>query len=151
MIPIAALLALLAPATVGVWQGWGAFRSDDQCWAVAAPSETSPTSDAFASVGVWPARALEGQVQFRLSRERRPGAPVVLAVGARRFRLIARGRDAWAPDSATDRAIIRAMRRVRGMAVESRDPVGRRFVDGYALGGAPTAIDAARIACRTGG
>ena len=151
MTALAAALALLAQATVGVWQGWGAFRDTTRCWAVAVPVDALPSADAFASISVGPALGLDGQVQFRLSRERRGEAPVVLALGERRFRLVARGRDAWAPDIATDRAVVQAMRRVRGMAVESRDRAGRRFVDGYALGGAPTAIDAARIACRTGG
>ena len=146
VIGMAALL-LLQPATVGVWQGWGAFRDADHCWAVSAPPGRR-RGDAFASVSSWPGRGIRDQVQFRLSRERRADAPVVLAVGDRRFRLAARGRDAWGAEPGTDRVILAALRDARAMAVESRDPAGRRFVDGYPLGGAPTAIDAARIACR---
>ncbi len=142
-----AALLLLQPATIGVWQGWGAFRDAERCWAIAAPPGRR-SSDAFASVSSWPARGLRDQVQFRLSRDRRADAPVVLAVGDRRFRLVARGRDAWGAEPGADRAILAALRTARAMAVESRDATGRRFVDGYPLGGAPTAIDAARIACR---
>lgn len=144
---IAALL-LLQSTVIGVWDGWGALRDPTRCWAVARPQAVLRDSDAHASVGVWPGRGVDGQVSLRLSRERSADAPVVLAVAGRRFRLVARGRDVWAPDADADRAIVAAMRRARGMAVESRDTRGRRFADGYALAGAPTAIDAARVACR---
>ena len=140
-------LALLLQTTVGVWQSWGALRDPQRCWAVSAPAGPRK-GDAFLSVGQWPAGHVRDQLQVRLSRERASDAPVLLAVGDRRFRLVARGRDAWAANVDADRAILAAMRASRALAVESRDVGGRRFVDGYALGGAPTAIDAARLACR---
>ena len=146
---IAALLlqaAALQPGVIGVWHGWGAFRAADHCWAIARSNR--PRSDAAASLGVWPRLGVDAQLHLRLSRERAAGAAVVLAVGDRRFRLVARGRDAWAADASGDRAILAALRTARAMAAESRDTSGRRFVDGYALAGAPTAIDAARVACR---
>ncbi len=140
-------LPLLLQASIGVWQSWGALRDPERCWAVSAPAGRR-TGDAFLSISQWPSRGVRDQLQVRLSRERARGAAVVLAVGDRRFRLAPRGRDAWAPDAAGDRAILNALRTSRALAVESRDAAGRRFVDGYALGGAPTAIDAARLACR---
>ncbi len=147
MIALAALLWAAPGLTLGVWQSWGAFRDGDHCWAIAAPPGRR-AADAFAAISTWPARGLRDQLQVRLSRDRRADAPVVLAVGDRRIRLVARGRDAWAAGPAADRAILAALRSARAMAVESRDTAGRRFVDGYRLGGAPTAIDAARLACR---
>lgn len=141
------LLLALQAIPIGVWDGWGTFRDGERCWAVSAAAGQRK-SDAFASVTQWRTSGANDQLQVRLSRDRQPDAAVVLAVGNRRFRLAPRGRDAWAPDADTDRAILSALRRARAMAVESRDTAGRRFVDGYALGGAPTAIDAARIACR---
>lgn len=142
-------LSVLLQASVGVWQSWGALNDGARCWAVSAPAGPR-RGDAFLSISQWPGLGVRDQLQVRLSRERAPDADVVLAIGGRRFPLVARGRDAWSPDAAGDRAVLTAIRSSRALAVESRDAGGRRFVDGYALGGAPTAIDAARLACRRG-
>ncbi|MEP9403864.1 hypothetical protein [Sphingomonas sp. VNH70] len=148
---IALLLAAAAPQAIGVYQRWGAFRSDapTRCYAIARP--VAPVGgDAFASVGNWPGARVRAQVHVRLSRARNPRARVVLAIGERRFELTAGARDAWAPDAAADRAIVAAMRGGRSMSVESVAANGAAFADVYALGGAASAIDAATLGCLRG-
>ncbi|MGJ3628438.1 hypothetical protein AB5I41_18585 [Sphingomonas sp. MMS24-JH45] len=54
---------------------------------------------------------------------------------------------ARAPDAATDRAIVGAMRGARAMTVSTLDAGGRTIADTYALAGAATAIDAAALGC----
>jgi len=138
---------LLAPAAIGVFDGWGAFRDRDRCYAIARPVATRTRAGGFASVADWPRRGLAASLHVRLSAARDRSAPVTLTIGERRFRLVAGERDAWAADAAADRAIVAAMRGQRSMSVEAVAAGGRPFADSYALAGAATAIDAARLAC----
>jgi len=88
-----------------------------------------------------------GEFHARLRRMPREGAAVMLNVGGQPFLLVSRGNEAWSAGPLQEQAIIAALRGATGMAVESRDSAGRRFVDPYSLDGAATAIDAAAAAC----
>ncbi|WP_230770862.1 hypothetical protein [Sphingomonas sp. Leaf4] len=149
---IALLLAVAAPPqAIGIYRRWGAFRGTgpSRCYAIAQPVEPKG-GRAFASVANWPGAGVRAQVHVRLSRARAERARVVLAIGERRFELTAGASDAWAPDAAADRAIVAAMRGGRSMSVESVSAAGAPFADVYALGGAASAIDAARLGCLRG-
>lgn len=141
------LPALAAPEAVSVHSGWGAFRDGKSCYAIAQaePSPYSRERQPFASVVVSPG---EPRFTLRLSRTLARDAVVTLDVGNKRFRLIGGGDSAWARDGAGHAAILSAMRSRDTMTVGARDSQGRFFRDGYKLGGAPTAMDAAIIACR---
>ena len=145
---IALLLAVAAPQAIGIHQRWGAFRDEGptRCYAISRPVQ-GKTGTPFASVATWPGAGVRGQLHVRLSRAKAPPARVVLAIGERRFDLTAGRIDAWSPDTATDRAIVAAMRGGRSMSVESVAANGAAFVDVYALAGAATAIDAAALGC----
>ncbi|MBS0284523.1 MAG: hypothetical protein JSS15_08895 [Proteobacteria bacterium] len=153
---IAAALLLLATAaegraTLGVWQSWGAFRdaAPARCFAMAAPMRAGAAARwrPFASVVSRFGRDRRGALFVRLSAAVRPGAPVTLAIGDRRFTLSARDSAAWSPDAATDHAVIAAMRGARSMSISTVASGGRPFADTYALSGAATAIDAAALGC----
>ena len=149
---IALLLAAAAGrVTIGVHGGWGAFRDarPARCYAIATPA-TGERGGAFASVADWPARGLRDTLHLHLSQPRDATAAVTLTIGERRFALVGRGADAWAPDRPSDRAIVAAMRGGRSMSVEAVAVGGGPFVDAYALDGAATAIDAAALACLAG-
>ncbi|MBO9714392.1 hypothetical protein [Sphingomonas sp.] len=145
---LALVLALQARTPLGVFESWGAFRdaSPLHCFAIARPVEKGG-NDPFASVATWPRDGVHNQLHVRLSRQRHPRAKVTLAIGERRFELVAGDADAWSPDAATDAAIVSAMREGRSMSVESVSASGGAFADTYALAGAATAIDAAAIGC----
>lgn len=142
-----ALLATPADAreTLGIHDGWGAFRDSAplRCFAIARPVR----GDGFASVAHWPRAGLRGQLHIRLSRPRGANAQVTLSVGERRFELVAGERDAWAADARADAAIIAAMRSARAMSIEALGRGGEPFADTYALRGAATAIDTAALGC----
>lgn len=144
-----ASVAAVAPAAarepIGLWSGWGAFRdvSPPRCYAIAQPVNRR---SGFVTVAHRPGQA-GGQLHLRLSRPRSAQAAVTLSVGERRFTLTAKGADAWAPDGRTDAAVITAMRDGRSMSMETVAANGRPFADVYALSGAPTAVDAAALAC----
>ncbi len=150
---IALLLALALASQgqgrqpIGIYESWGAFRdaAPARCYAITQPVRGG--GDAFFSIANWPRAGTRGQVHIRLSRARDPRAKVTLAIGERRFELIAGASDAWAPDARTDRAIVAAIRSSRSMSVESVARGGGAFADVYALKGAATAIDAAAMGC----
>ncbi|WP_340265832.1 hypothetical protein [Sphingobium mellinum] len=145
------LLLAAVPAhardSLGIFEGWGAFRDPaaPRCYAISRTVD--PRRLGFAAVGTWPRQRVRGQVHFRLSRTRTGNAPVILNVGERRFSLVAGQADAWAPDARGDAAIIAAMRSASSMSVQTEDANGRAFADTYTLRGAATAIDAAALGC----
>lgn len=142
--------ALHAREALGIFDSWGAFKDDNpyRCFAIAEPVEKSEGKwRPFASVGHWPDRDVRSQLHIRLSKERRPSADVMLAVGERRWRLVAGRFDAWAPSPRHDAFIIAKIRAARSMSVSSVAKDGSAFADTYRLKGAATAIDAAALGC----
>ena len=147
-----ALALLLAGerVAIGAWDRWAAFADDAprRCWAIAQPVLPDGTPDrrgAFASVAAGAGGVRT--IHLRLSRPRSPGASLTLSVDDRRFALVGDATTARAPDPATDRAIVAAMRGARGMTLSTLDRTGRPLTDAYALSGAATAIDAAALGC----
>ncbi|WP_343526107.1 invasion associated locus B family protein [Sphingomonas sp.] len=152
---LALVLALVAaPAatreTIGIYKGWGAFRDPDRCYAIARPILANGRSGGFAGIGTWPARRLRASFHLHLSASRDRRAGVTLSIGERRFPLVGTDRDVWAPDAATDHALVMAMRSGRSMSVSTVDTLRRPFADTYTLAGAAAAIDAATLACVEG-
>ncbi len=148
MLPASAL----ARDSLGIFEGWGAFRdpATPRCYAIAQPIPprgSMQKPDGFATVANWPRQRIRGQVHFRLSRTRGANAAVTLNVGDRRFAMVAGAADAWAADARGDAAIIAAMRSGTSMSIQTTARDGRGFADTYALRGAATAIDAAALGC----
>ena len=149
---IAAILLAVAAerVAIGAWERWAAFadRAPRRCYAIAQPVRADGTPDrggAFASVAAAPGGART--LHLRLSRPRGADAALTLAVDERRFALVGDAATARAPDAATDRAIVAAMRGARSMTLTTLDRAGRPIEDAYALAGAATAIDAAALGC----
>lgn len=140
-----------APAALGIFDGWGAFRDSatPRCYALAAPSATigKPQVKAYASVGYWPKSRIRGQFYVRLSKERAPQRELRLTIGSRRFILTGNRAHGWASDPRMDAAIVAAMRSAPSMSVESGTATGGAIADTYRLRGAATAIDAAALGC----
>lgn len=87
-----------------------------------------------------------GQLHLILSRPARPGAQALLTISGQSFLLVTRGQSAWSRGPQQEQAIIAALRRTGEMRVRAQG-VGGRVSDRYLLAGAPTAIDAAALAC----
>jgi hypothetical protein len=145
--PLALLALAAAPLaareSLGVYEGWAAFRdaSPARCYAI-AKAGGKPPAPAYATVSLWPDKGVRGAVHFVLSREIAAKGTVRLIVGGKRFDLVAKGRNAWAADTRGDAAIVAAMRSASRMSVS-----GAGFTDRYTLSGAATAIDAATVGC----
>jgi len=148
-LPVFALLALLAAAplaareSLGVYESWAAFKdaAPARCYAI-AKAQGKVAAPAYATVSLWPDKGVRGAVHLVLSREVAEKAKVRLAVGDKRFELVAKGRNAWAADARGDAAIVAALRSATRMSVS-----GSGFTDRYTLSGAATAIDAATVGC----
>jgi hypothetical protein len=131
---------------LGIFFGWGAFSEESprKCFAITSPERGGPGS---ASVAFWPGRRAATQIHLRLSRAVRPGSAVLLRIDGRVFQMVGRGTDAWAANAAADAEIVGAIRNGLAMRLETRSAGGERVSDRYSLRGAPSAIDAAAIAC----
>lgn len=142
---LAATLAapLAARDSLGVYESWAAFSdaSPRRCYAI-AKAQGKPAAPAYATISTWPERKVRGAVHIVLSHEVAAKGKVRLAVGEKRFDLVAKGRNAWAADVRQDAAIVAAMRSASRMSVS-----GGGFTDRYSLAGAATAIDAATVGC----
>lgn len=152
LVTVALMLLAAAPLSaresLGVYDGWAAFRdaSPARCYAIAKAQGTLP-APTYATVSNWPQRKVRGALHMVLSRDVADKAAVRLAVGDKRFELVAKGRNAWAKDARDDAAIIAALRSAARMSVSARSAKGAAFTDRYALAGATTAIDAATVGC----
>jgi hypothetical protein len=134
--------------SLGVFGLWGSFQDASRCYAIAQPVESSIRGTRpFASVGYWPRQGARGQLHVRLSGEKRDGSAVLLRIDDRTFQLVGRGWDAWAPDARADAELVAAMRTGVAMVVETRSIRGGLVRDQYRLRGAPSAVDAAALAC----
>jgi hypothetical protein len=127
---------------------WGSFQDPARCYAIAQPVESSIRgTQPFASVGYWPRQGRRGHLHFRLSGQKREGSAILLRIDDRTFQLVGAGWDAWAPDARADAELVSAMRTGINMVVETRSIRGGIVRDRYRLRGAPSAIDAAALAC----
>jgi hypothetical protein len=146
------LFALAAPLaareSLGVFDQWAAFRDDkpQRCYAIAKAQGRHP-APAYATVSTWPDRKVRGAVHIVLSREVADKSAVRLALGGKRFDLVAKGRNAWTKNPGDDAAIVAALRSASRMSVSARSAKGGNFTDRYALSGVATAIDAATVGC----
>ena len=130
---------------------WAAFDRGIACEATARSLSVPAARDEQPRIAIAFDRAgpRRGEVSVRLRRAVRPGSMVIATIGDQPFLMPARGQDAWSSGPRQEAAMLAAMRHESGMRVEARDVAGRRTVDRYALGGAPTAIDAAAARCQT--
>lgn len=150
-----AILALVVSAahartSLGIYQGWGAFRDPKplRCYAIAQPEEASGGKwRPFATVSTWPGQHVRGQVHFRLSYPVMPGKPVVLKIDNKQWPLTAGGADAWAINPQHDAGIVAAMRNGVYLSVNATGSKGGTFKDLYELKGIASAMDAASLGC----
>jgi len=152
-IACAATAPALAKDSLGTFDLWAAFRDPQvpRCYAIASPADVRGNAKyrAYASIGYWPKRRINGQVHFRLSRDisKNEKSAITLRLGARIFRLTGGGGDAWATDKRMDAAITAALRSATTMRIVATDRQGNTIRDTYDLRGVATAMDAAALGC----
>ena len=141
--------ALASGSVIHAGGGWAAIDRGEVCEALSRSLRIAAKGKVQATAGFafTPDRRRWGEFHARLSRDARPGSSVILTVGERPFMLVGRGGWAWSRGGMQEQAIMAAVRGSTSMRIDARDSSGRRIRDGYALKGAPTAIDAAAAHC----
>jgi hypothetical protein len=152
MVALVAVVPAIARDSLGIYDGWGAFRDAQpyRCYAIAEPDQAGGKWHPFASVSWWPADKVRGQFHVRLSREKRRDSKVYLVAGGRKWLLTAGKYDAWSPSAQHDAFIIAKLRSAQAMSISSVAATGGGFADTYALKGAASAFDAAALGCAKG-
>ena len=131
----------------GAW--WAAVeRAGGRCEAVARSERIAPPGRPQARAAFAFSRdgGRRGELHLLFARPVRSGSAAVLSVGGEDFLLVTRGASAWSRGPRQEAAIIAAVRRSSEMRVRALGE-GGRISDRYLLAGAPTAIDAAALAC----
>ena len=148
---IATIAVATAAAATVVYAGgaWAAIDRGPTCEALSRSLRVAAKGKVQAVAGFTftPDRRRWGEFHTRMRRMPRAGAAVLLRIDDQPFLLVSRANEAWSDGPRQEEAIIAALREANGMAVESRDSSGGRFIDPYSLDGAATAIDAAAAAC----
>lgn len=78
----------------------------------------------------------------------RENAEVEIIIGKQTFKLFTSGTNAFAPDSKTDNALVKAMIRGAGMTVKGRSSRGTLTTDTYSLKGFTASYKAISAACK---
>ena len=148
-----ALVLLVEPANaqrlLAAGRFWAAFeRGASICEAVSRSELVAPPGRTQARAAFAFSRdgRRRGELHLILSRSVRPGAAAVLSIGQESFLLVTRGNSAWSRGPVQEQAIMAAIRRNGEMRVRAAG-LGGSVSDRYLLAGAPTAIDAAAVAC----
>jgi hypothetical protein len=131
----------------GAW--WAAVeRPGGSCEAVARAELIAPPGRPQARAAFAFSRdgRRRGELHVLFARPVRSGSAAVLTVGGENFLLVTRGASAWSRGPRQETAIIAAVRRSAEMRARAQGE-GGRISDRYLLAGAPTAIDAAALAC----
>lgn len=141
---MAATPAVAAPVPLGRFEGWGVFRDGGRCYAIAEPTRRSRVPDAYMTITTEPAAGRFREVHVRL-----PSATdsARILIDDRSFSLRVQAPDAWPRDLRDGPRIAARLRAAATIRVEIRTANGRHHTDTYAAAGAPSAIDAADIAC----
>ncbi|UAK24238.1 hypothetical protein [Sphingomonas nostoxanthinifaciens] len=149
-------LALVANAPqpgrvlIGRYGGWAAFREGATCFAVALPRERAGGAEPpFLAFTRRVDAAVPVALFVRLSHPFESRAPVTLLAAGRTFVLRANSDGAFADSPREELRILAAVRAANRLEVRATGARGRAFGDVYDLAGAPSAIDAAILACGT--
>ena len=140
---------IMAPRVIAAAGRWAALAGAGQCDAASLSLLPASKVRALGRASLtFDGRARGGQFTAALSQPVASGS-AMLVIDDEPFLLVARGATAWSRGPQQEAAIIAAIRDATRMRIEGRSVRGARFIDRYALAGAPTAIDAA-AACAAG-
>ena len=142
----ALLLAAASPARLSFADGaWASFDRGTACEAATRAQRIASdrSTQAHAAFAFDRSGPRHGQFAARLGKPVAPGATVIMTIDRQPFLLVSRDGFAWSKGPVQESAIIAAVRTGQYLRLEARSATGGRFIDTYALDGAPGAIDAA--------
>lgn len=158
----AALLAAPAfaasvPVEIGEYGDWTAYSYQDGknlvCYMASTPKKDEGNyrkrGDIYAVVTHRPAEKSYNVVNFVAGYNYKNNSNVVVKIGTTTFNnLFTSADNAWAPDSATDKKLVDAMKRGERMIVEGTSFRGTKTKDTYSLAGFTNAYRAISAKCK---
>jgi invasion protein IalB len=140
---------------INVFNDWeahaAASNSDKACYAGSRPSKQegkySNRGPAYVLVTHRPKDKAVNVVNVEAGYTYKDGSEVTVAVGSQTFTLFTHGGQAWARDSTTDAALVKAMRAGATMTVTGTSARGTKTTDTYSLKGFSAAHQAIAQAC----
>lgn len=138
-------------ATHGAWEAFAyTEKAGKVCYAASMPQSRNggaKTRQAFITVTHRKADKSTNVVSVSIGQAYKAGSAVEMAIGAQEFKLFTSGDGAWAKDSATDAAIVAAMRRGNTATVRATPAKGSAITDTYSLSGISAALAEIGTAC----
>ena len=158
---VAALVFTAVPALaqgkklIDVFDKWSAFVEDEKgkptCYAGSLPEKSegkyTERGDALILVTHRPAEKSFDVVSIQAGYIYRKESEVEVTIGGQRFELFAKGGNAWAKDSKSDRLMVAAMKGGATMIVKGTSSRGTLTTDTYSLTGFTAAYGAMGKAC----
>ncbi len=140
---------------IGDFTDWSAFKAQENgqpvCFIASRPKtdegDYTNRGDIYAMVAQRPAEQRIDEATFIAGYTFREDSAVEVAIGDRSFRLFTQDDSAWAPDDATNDALVQAMISGLEMVVRGTSSRGTATRDTYSLRGFTAAYRAARQAC----
>ena len=140
---------------VGAYKNWTALAeaegSGKVCFIVSVPEKSEPGNvnrgDIYMLVTHRPHEKSIGVVNMQAGYPYKARSEAAIRIGSETFRLFTDGENAWAPDEATDRALVGAMKGGNTMVVTGVSSRDTKTTDTFSLSGFTAAYSAASKAC----
>ncbi len=149
--------AASVPTEIGEYGDWTAYSyqegKNQVCYMASTPKKDEGNykkrGDIYAVITHRPADKSYNVVNFVAGYNYKNNSNVVVKIGATSFNnLFTSGDNAWAPDTATDKKLVEAMKRGERMTVEGTSFRGTKTKDTYSLAGFTGAYRAISAKCK---
>lgn len=149
--------AASVPTEIGEYGDWTAYSYKDGkntvCYMASTPKKDEgkykTRGEIYAVVTHRPAEKSYNVVNFVAGYTYKNNSNVVVKIGTTTFNnLFTNGDNAWAPDNATDKKLVDAMKRGQKMTVEGVSARGTKTKDTYSLAGFSGAYRAISAKCK---
>ncbi len=141
--------------TIGIFGDWSAFQFSEDgnpaCYMSSEPTKATGNykkrGEVFAIITHRPAEKRIGEVSIIAGYTSQKDSAVKVAIGTQGFELFTQDDGAWAPDAATDKKLVRAMKKGNRMVVKGTSSRGTPTTDTFSLKGFTKAYNAIGKAC----
>lgn len=152
---VVAAVPVRAAELIDNFADWSAFtetaKGGKACWIGSEPAKSEgkykKRGSAYVLVTHRPKEKAVSVVSITAGYVHKTDSEVALTIGGHAFALFTDGGQAWARDSKTDNALVRAMKGGKTMVVKGTSSRGTPTTDTYSLAGFTAAITAINKAC----
>lgn len=142
--------------TIGIFGDWSAFKTTESngnvCYIGAEPEKAegnySKRGETYVLVTQRPSVNELDVVSVRAGYKYRQSSEVFIKIGGASFTMFTSEGHAWARDTKTDKALVKAMKRGNKMVIKGTSWRGTETTDTYSLKGFTAAYKASHDACK---